>query len=65
MRHDVGEQVDDAVVPPELREVLEREVDGAHHRTGATEVTELLELSIAAGHAVTIRGHADAPLPRG
>lgn len=62
---DLGEQGDDVVVAPELREVLEREVDGTADGAGAAQVTELVELSLATGHTLTIRRRADAPLPRG
>lgn len=58
----VCEQVDDVVVAPEIREVFEREVDSAGHRAGAAQVTEFVELSLSAGHAVTLLRRADRPL---
>ncbi len=59
-----GEQVDDVVVSPEMGEVLECEVDRAHDRAGAAQVTKFIELSLSAGHVVTIRPRADSPLLR-
>jgi hypothetical protein len=61
----VGEQVDDVVVAPEMGEVFEREVDRSDYRARATQVAEFVELSLSAGHAVTIRPGADSPLHRG
>jgi hypothetical protein len=43
-------------------EVLEGQVDRTHHRAGRTQVAELVELSLTAGHAATIHPRADAPL---
>ena len=59
-----GEQGDDVVVSPKVGEVFECEVDRADHRAGVAQVTEFVELSLSAGHAVTIRPGADSPLPR-
>jgi hypothetical protein len=59
-----GELVDNLVISPEMGEVFEREVDRADHRAGAAQVTEFVELSLSAGHVVTIRPRADSPLHR-
>jgi hypothetical protein len=59
-----GEQVDDVVVSPEVREVFEREVDRANHGARAAQVTEFVELSLSAAHTVTMRPRADFPLLR-
>jgi hypothetical protein len=64
VRDGVGDQLDDFVVSPEVGEVFEREVDRADHRARAAQVTEFVELSLSAGHAVTIRPRADSPLHR-
>jgi hypothetical protein len=45
------EQVEDLTVRPELREVLEREVDRSAHGAVLAERTELIHLSLSAGHA--------------
>jgi len=65
VREGFGEQDDDVVVSPEFSEVLEREVDGVAHRTASAQVAELVELSLSAGHAGTMRRRADLPLHRG
>jgi hypothetical protein len=57
-----SEQVDDLVVPPEVGEVLERQVDRPDHSTGVAQVSKLVALSLTAGHATTIHPSADAPL---
>jgi hypothetical protein len=57
-----SEEVDDLVVPPEVGEVLERQVDRPDHASSGTQVSKLVELSLAAGHATTIHLRADAPL---
>jgi len=62
---DVGEEVDDVVVAPEVGEVFKGQVDSAGHRAGAAQVTELAELSLTAAHAVTMSRHADSTLVRG
>lgn len=61
----VGQEIEDLVVSSELREVLEREVDRAGERRGPAQVTELVELSLATGHADSIRGRADRSLRGG
>jgi hypothetical protein len=50
----VGEQFDDVIVRPEVGEVLEREVDRAEDRAAAAELTELVQLSLSAGHAARV-----------
>ena len=56
-----GEQVDDVVVSAELIEVFERQVDRPGQRAGPAQVTEFVELSLTAAHAVTIHLRADSP----
>ena len=56
------EQVDDLAVAPEVGEVLERQVDRSDYCASGTQVAELVELSLTAGHAATIHPRADAPL---
>jgi hypothetical protein len=58
----VGEQEHDVVVPPEVGEMLEREIDRAGHCTAATQLAKLVELSLSAGHRVTMRLRADRSL---
>ena len=50
------------VISPETGKVLERQVDRPDHSASGTEVSKLVALSLTAGHAATIRPHADAPL---
>jgi hypothetical protein len=42
--------------------VLEREVDRTEDRTSATQLRELVMLSLAAGHGMTMRPCADGAL---
>ncbi len=58
----LGEQVDDLVVASEVGEVFERQVDRTGHCVGGTQIAELVELSLTAGHALTIHPRPDAPL---
>ena len=53
LAHRLGEQVDDVLVEPELREVLERQIDRTRHGgpPRSAENTELIELSRSPGHA--------------
>jgi hypothetical protein len=60
-----SEQVNDLVVPPEVGEVLERQINRPDHSTSGTQVSKLIELSLTAGHATTIHSRADAPLHSG
>ena len=62
VRQGPGEQVDDLVVAPEVGEVFERQVDRTTNRSGTAQVAKLVQLSLTAGHALTIDGRADAPL---
>ena len=57
-----SEQIDDVVVPPEVGEMLERQVDRTDHSAGGTQVSELVAMSLTAGHGSTIHLCADAPL---
>jgi hypothetical protein len=57
-----AEQVDDLVVAAEVGEVLEGQVDRTDDFASGTQVAELVELSMSAGHATTIDPLADAPL---
>jgi len=45
--------------------VFERQVDGPGQRAGAAQLAELVTLSLAAGHVMTIRRGADRSLDRG
>lgn len=58
----LGEQIEDVVVSPELGEVFEREIDRTDRCARTAQVTEFVELSLSAGHAVTIHRDADFPL---
>ena len=57
-----SEEIDDLVVSPEVGEMLERQVDRAGHSAGRTQVSELVAMSLTAGHATTIHPRADARL---
>ena len=60
-----GDDTDEIVRETEVREVLERQVDGAVDGAGRAQAPELLELSFLAGargHAHTVRGRADPAL---
>lgn len=57
-----GEQVEDVVVSPEVGEMFECEVDRADRCAGTAQVTKFVELSLSAGHALTIHQRADFPL---
>jgi len=57
-----SEHVDDLVVPPEVDEVLECQINRPDHSASGTQVSKLVELSLTAGHATTIHPRADAPL---
>jgi hypothetical protein len=60
----VREQPQDVIVPAEVGEVLEREIDGSEERARTAERPELVPLSLPADHALTIRHPADLPLLR-
>ncbi len=49
----VGQQRHDLVVPTEVGEVLEREVDGASKRAGVAQPAQLVVLSLRSGHGLT------------
>jgi hypothetical protein len=57
-----GEQIEDVVISPEVGEVFEREVDRADGCAGTAQITKFVELSLSAGHALTIHRGADFPL---
>jgi hypothetical protein len=61
-RDGIGDEVDDLVVAPEDRKVLEREIDRTDHGAAVAQVTELVELALSSGHDVTIARHADVTL---
>ena len=61
----IGDDGDEIVGETEVREVLERQVDGSVDGTGRTQAPELVELSflaVARGHAHTVRESADPAL---
>lgn len=50
-----GQEGDDLVAVPEPGDVVERQVHGVRDPTGAAQSVELVELSLSAGHASTMR----------
>lgn len=61
----LGDEVEDVVIPPEVGKVFERQVYRPRNCARAAEVTELVEMSLSAGHAVRMRSRADVPLQCG
>jgi hypothetical protein len=61
----VGEQSEEIVISTEVGEVLECEVDGTDERAGGAQLAQFVALSLAAGHAMTLRLRADRLLSRG
>lgn len=62
MLEGLGEQLDDLVVAPEVDEVFERQIDRTDYCASGTQGAKLIELSLTAGHAMTIHPRPDAPL---
>ena len=57
-----GEEVDDALITPEGGEVLERQVDRPGNLTSGAQRSELVDLSLLAGHERSVPPRADLPL---
>jgi hypothetical protein len=60
----IGDQLEHAVVPAEVGDVVEGQVDRTAHGAGATEPGELVALSLASGHDEMVRPAADLALRR-
>lgn len=58
----LGEEVDETVVTPEGGEVLERQVNRPGSVTRGAQRSQLVDLSLLAGHARSVPPPADLPL---
>ena len=58
----LGEEVDDVFVAPEGGEVFERQVHRPGHLTRRAQRSQLVDLSLMAGHERTVPLRADLPL---
>ena len=60
----VGQPRHHLLVAAEVGEVFEREIEGADEHARGAECTQFVVLSLAAGHALTMRPRAERPLLR-